>query len=138
MPKSAFPLSRTRSWRLGFKWSWRVDVLDVDGHECRLLTAFEPSKEGFEACLTLLRDGAHVVVARLEYHGAEPGWHCHVSCDDLASLPAGIVKPYGIKRLPHPTARHRRVTYEMTEMSALSTSFGFFRVNEASPMGALL
>lgn len=55
MARNAFPLSRARSFQLGMKWSWRVDILEIDHVECRLLIAFEPSKHGFIAWLSYQR-----------------------------------------------------------------------------------
>jgi hypothetical protein len=100
MSRNAFPLSRTRNFILDVRWTWRVDILDVQGVECRLLTAFEPSKQTFVAWLTLRRGSAYVVVARLEFHGHEPGLHCHACCDDVHDLPTGVVKPFGVRRVP--------------------------------------
>lgn len=128
MTRNAFPLSRTRNFILGVRWTWRVDVLEYQGTECRLLTAFEPSKNNFIGWLTVRRGDSYVLAARLEFHGHEPGIHCHASCDDIHGLPAGVIKPYGTRRLPQYHSRHRRDRYTMTEASALSTSFRFFGV----------
>ena len=137
MTRTAFPMSRTRNFQLGARWSWRVDLVDAGGVECRLLTAFEPSKHGFLAWLTCRRGDAHVMLARLEYHGSEPGIHCHASCDEVHNVQVGVVKPYPTTRLPKYCAFHRRSTYEMTEASALAVSFEFFNVKKA-PQGALV
>lgn len=127
MARNAFPLSRGRNFQLGVKWSWRVDILEIDHVECRLLTAFEPSKQGFVAWLSYQRGDAYAVVARLEFHGSEPGLHCHASCDAVSDIRAGVVKPFGTRRVPKFSAKHRRTKYEITKSSALSTSFGSSR-----------
>jgi hypothetical protein len=137
MTRSAFPLSRTRAFQLGVRWTWRVDVLEIDRVECRLLTAFEPLKQGFIAWLSYQRGDSYAVVARLEFHGAEPGSHCHATCDSISETPTGIVKPFGTQRMPRYGTRHRRTKYEMTETSALSMSFGFFKV-KGTPEGAMI
>jgi hypothetical protein len=138
MTRNAFPLSRTRNFQLGVRWTWRVDMLEIDGNECRLLTAFEPSKNGFLAWLSYRRGDSYTMVARLEFHGSEPGLHCHSSCDDLHNVQVGVVKPYPSVRLPSARAKHRRDQFSMmTEASALSTSFGFFRVT-MTPSGAMI
>jgi hypothetical protein len=137
MAKNAFPLSRTRNFQLGVRWTWRVDILEIDGNECRLLTAFEPSKNGFLAWLSFKRGDAYTMVARLEFHGHEPGLHCHSSCDDLHNVQIGVVKPYPSVRLPNARAKHRRDQCAITDASALATSFGFFRVT-MTPSGAMI
>lgn len=132
MTRTAFPLHRNRSFTLGTHWSWRVDVLDVEGTEMRLLTAFEPSKQNFLAWLSYKRGDSYVVLARLEFHGTHPGLHAHAVCDeDVKEITAGVVKPFGTKRLPEATNTHRRTKYEMTEATALSTAFNFFNVQGA-------
>jgi hypothetical protein len=137
MSRTAFPLSRARNFILGVRWTWRVDHLEIEGVECRLLTAFEPQKQNFLAWLTYKRGDSYVVVARLEFHGHEPGLHCHASCDDIHNLPVGVVKPYPTQRVPKYAAWHRRSTYGMSEATALSTSFGFFRVT-TPPEGSMI
>lgn len=136
MPRSAFPLSPSRQFQLGPKWTWRVDVLECDGVECRLLTAFEPMKQTFVAWLSYERGGGYVLAARLEFHGDEPGWHCHGYCGPLSDIPIGVVKPLGTVRIPKARSFHRRTDYEMTESDAIAKSFGFFRV--VSESGAML
>lgn len=132
MTRTAFPLHRNRSFTLGTQWSWRVDVLDVKGTEMRLLTAFEPLKQNFLAWLSYKRGDSYVVLARLEFHGTHPGLHAHAVCNsDLEDVTAGVVKPFGTLRLPEATKTHRRLKYEMTEATALSTAFKFFNVQGA-------
>jgi hypothetical protein len=46
-------------------------------------------------------------------------------------MPAGIVKPFGTQRVPKYGTKHRRIKYDMTEATALATSFGFFKVKGA-------
>lgn len=99
MTRNAFPLSRTRNLQLGSRWTWRVDILEIDRVECRLLTAFDPLKQSFVAWLSYQRGDGYAIVARLEYHGSEPGMHCHATCDAVSETPVGIVKPFGT-RLP--------------------------------------
>lgn len=128
MPKTAFPLSPSRQFQLGPKWTWRVDVLECEGVECRLLTAFEPMKQIFVAWLSYARGGGYTLVARLEFHGDEPGWHGHSRCGLISDIPIGVVKPQGTVRIPKARAFHRRTDYDITESDALAKSFKFFRV----------
>jgi hypothetical protein len=135
--RNAFPLTPARAFRTGARWTWRVDVLEIDRVECRLLRAFEPRKQGFIAWLSYQRGDSYVVVARLEFHGSEPGLHCHATCDPVSETPAGIVKPFGTRRVPKYGTRHRRTKYDMTEASALNTSFRFFKV-KGTPEDAMI
>jgi len=135
MPKTAFPLSKTRSFQLGKCWSWRVDRIAAGGIQGRILTAFEPSKEKFLAWLAIERQEGTAIVARYEFHGDEPGWHCHSLCAPIDGIPVALVKPYGTMRIPAARHRHRRLTFGMTEMSALALSFRVFRVTGKSEGG---
>ncbi len=94
-----------------------------------MLTAFRAETEDYLAWLSIERlRGEHSLVARYEYHGYEPGWHCHAVCGSLDKLPVAVVKPYGTMRAPHARNRHRRPSYGVTEQNALSVSMGFFKV----------
>ncbi len=137
MPKSAFPLSKTRAFQLGKSWMWRVDRIAAGGLHGRLLIAFEPSKEKFLAWLSIERQEGHAVVARYEFHGDEPGWHCHSLCGQIDQIPVGVVKPYGTQRIPAARHFHKRQTFAITEVSALSLAFRFFRI-EDRPEDALV
>lgn len=128
MPKSAFPLSRTRSFQLGRKWRWRVDLLDIDNGEARLLTALEPGTERFLAWLSVRRGDEFAIVVRYEFHGDHPGWHVHSQCGLVSGLKAAQIKPYGTQRVPAANRRHRRTEYDITETGAVAASFRVFRV----------
>jgi hypothetical protein len=128
MPKSAFPLSRSRSFQLGRKWRWRVDLLSVDEVEARLLTALEPGTERFLAWLSVRRGDEFAIVARYEFHGDHPGWHVHSQCGLVSGLKAAQIKPYGTRRVPAANKRHRRSGYGITETGAVAASFKVFRV----------
>ena len=128
MPKSAFPLSRTRSFQLGKKWRWRVDLLDIDQGEARLLTALDAGTERFLAWLSVRRGDEYAIIARYEFHGDHPGWHVHSQCGLVSGLTAAQVKPYGTRRLPTANRRHRRIGYDITEAGAVAASFRVFRV----------
>jgi hypothetical protein len=137
MPKSAFPLSKSRSFQLGKKWRWRVDRVAVEDTECRLLTAFEPAHEKFMAWLSICRGADYAIVARYEFHGDEPGWHVHSTCGRVSQIPVAVVKPYGTMRLPKASDPHRRNAFTITEMDAVSVSFRVFRVMALAEDGFL-
>ena len=129
MPKSAFPLSRSRSFQLGRKWRWRVDLLEIEGGEARLLTALDPGTERFLAWLSVRRGDDFAIVARYEFHGDHPGWHIHSQCGLVAGLTAAQIKPYGSRRIPAANRRHRRVDYGVTEAGAIAAAYRVFRIS---------
>src|SRR5207302_7564951 len=83
MPATAFALARRRAIVLPRGYHWRVDELDAKGAPLHLLTAFNPRIEQFRSWLAWPRDRALVVIARYEFHGTHPGWHCHSACCDI-------------------------------------------------------
>lgn len=137
MPKTAFPLSSSKSFQLGPKWTWRLDVLEFNGLECRLLTAFEPLKQTAISWLSARAGAGYAVVARFEFHGDHPGWHCHSYCGALADISVGYVKSLGVVRLPKARAFHRREVYELTEQTALERAYTFYNI-ESGHAGSLL
>jgi hypothetical protein len=133
MPKTAFPMSASRSFQLGPKWTWRVDVLEYKGEECRLLIAFEPMKQTAIAWLSCRRGNGYALVSQFEFHGDHPGWHCHSYCGAVADISVGYVKSLDAVRLPKPRTYHRRGQYELTEQDALAKAFAFYKVGAAEP-----
>lgn len=135
MPKTAFPLSKTRGFQLGTRWRWRVDVLETHGSELRLLTALDSGTERFLGWLSVKRGDSYAVLARYEFHGDEPGWHVHSLCGVSSDVPVAQVKPYGTRRIPGVRAPHRRQDYAMTESQALALTFKLFRVDSTEEGG---
>jgi hypothetical protein len=137
MPKMAFPLSRTFGLQLGRNWHWRVDSVRAGTIDLRVLTAFQAETEEFRAWMSMPSGDAHVIVAQLEFHGDHPGWHAHVACCDMDDVEAGQGHPRAAGRFPGGYSNHRRKTFDVTESSALSMAFNFFRVTGA-PGGTMI
>lgn len=89
---TAFPMSRarSRSYRLGSKWRWRVIKFQCEGCDYRVLLAYRTDREQFLANLGLFSSGDTKIVASLEFHGTHPGWHLHYAKDQIDRVPAGI------------------------------------------------
>jgi hypothetical protein len=129
MPPGAFPLSRRSSYRLSRGYHWRVDELEGGGMVFRLLTAFNTDKSEFEAILGTPVPGGLRVIARLEFHGTHPGWHCHATCrHDHEDVPIGEQSPRMFERAPVAAGRHRRQAFVRTETEAEQKAFRFFSV----------
>jgi len=95
MPKSAFPLSKNNSFRLGRGWEWCVHVLEARSVEYRLLVAFHPGKSEYLAWLTVVTGNDQGVLARLEFHRSHLGWHVHLKRNSVSDVPLGVVKQSG-------------------------------------------
>jgi hypothetical protein len=81
------------------------------------------------------------VLARVEYHGnhPQPGWHVHASCDELALIGFGMMKPLGQTRIPGVHDRHRRKELSLNDDSmndniALDIAAQWFRFKHQTSM----
>jgi hypothetical protein len=136
MAASDFALSRRGSMGLGRGWHWRVDSLDANGTELRLLTTFNPRIEEFRSWLGYPKEGMLVIVARLEFHGSHPGWHCHSACCDVAEIEPGQPLHRQTVRIPAADQRHRKLEFVRHEAAALA-AFRLYRVT-GTPAGRLI
>jgi hypothetical protein len=134
MPASAFPLSRRRgnSFRLGTAYRWRIVRFDACNAQFRLLLAFSLQKQQYRATLALESDRDMSVVASYEFHGTHPGWHLLAACDDIATIPQGVMIGPWQRRLPKARSRHRNVEFQVKDdASALEVASKFFRLHKA-------
>jgi hypothetical protein len=139
MPASAFPLSRRRqrSFRLGSAYQWRIIRFGACGSQLRLLLAFSLEKEQYRATLALEGERDMSVLASYEFHGTHPGWHVLVTCDDIDTVPQGVMIGPWQQRIPRPRSRHRITDFRVKdEATALDLAAQFFRLHKAS--GVLL
>lgn len=126
MPKKAFPLSKSSSYRLGSEWTWCVTDLACEDHSYRLLVAFNQGREQYQGWLGLVRGDDLALLGRLEFHpDGEHGWHCHLRRGDLVDVTSGVVK--------QPRSRDRArfcrsYDFGVSERNALEISFRVFNV----------
>lgn len=107
MPKSAFPLSKHRSFQVRASHRWRVVRFTCDGHSYRLLIAYRPELESYKAFLGRDEKGDTRVLARYEFHGTHAGWHLHSDCTGI-----NVIGKTGLPdRIPGNAAHHRRVEF---------------------------
>jgi len=132
MPVSAFPLSRRRqrSFRLGTAYRRRLVRFDACGHRFRLLLAFSIAKEQYRATLALEDDRDLSVLASYEFHGTHPGWHLLATCDDITTVPPGVMIGPWQRRLPKARERHRSMNFQVKDdATALDVAARFFRLH---------
>jgi hypothetical protein len=134
MPPTAYPMSRRASLRLGRGWHWRVDGVASQTFSYRLLTTFQSDREEFLGWLSTQEDEGLRVIARYEFHGTHPGWHCHTAPCDHEEIPIGDPRPRLFERGVGPDDDK---VFVHSEADALAKSFGFFHVT-AAPEGALI
>ena len=139
MTRSSFPISRGGPVIFGRHWHWRIDKIACDVSHYRLLTAYDPRTEEYLSWLAVLDGDTTVLVARYEFHGTHPGWHCHAPCEEISLTETiGALDYRGADRFPGGNNMHRRRAFGITsEQHALFASFTFFNV-ETKPEGAMI
>jgi hypothetical protein len=136
MPANAFALSRRAGLRLGRGWHWRVDDLASPDMAFRLLTTFDLDHEEFLSWLSTPVDDGLRVIARFEFHGTHPGWHCHAATCDHEEIPVGDPRPRVFERFAD-VLDHGDLGFIHNEAGALEKAFGFYHVT-APPGGVLI
>lgn len=132
MPATAFPLSRRRrhSFRLGSAYRWRVIRFKACGLQFRLLLAFSLPKQQYRATLAMESDQDMSVLASYVFHGTHPGWHLLATCDDISTVPLGVMIGPWQKRMPHARKRHRQIGFHVRDDdTALDVAAQFFRLH---------
>jgi hypothetical protein len=133
MPPSAFPLSKRRSrcFRLGSSYRWRVIRFQALSAHFRVLIAYNPAKEQYFAYLACEQDRDLSIIGSLEFHGTHAGWHTLSACGEIESLQAGIMRGPWQKRFPAAHRFHRRTEYGIiNDDAALDRASRFFRLHK--------
>lgn len=129
MPVKAFPLLKTsRGYRIGPQWDWCVFGLIAGAERFRLLIAFEPAKEQYQAWLGLEDSEDQALLARLEFHPTHRGWHCHIKSGKVEAVARGIVKQRD-ERLASCQAEN---VFGVSRLNAISIAFRVFNVAVSS------
>ena len=127
IPRTAFPMSkvRDRKYKYGPEYRWRLIKFVAEGLKCRILLQLNEGKEILRARFGVEVNGDMVVLCTHEFHASEPGWHCHVTFDEIAAVPPGAARS-GKKKWPvvlKPSAR-----FNATEASALTIVSDVFQL----------
>ena len=125
MPKSAFPLSKQRSFQIRAKYRWRITRFSCAGETFRILIAYRNDLERYSAYLGREHDGDMAVVSRYEFHPSHGGWHYHADCAHSSEI---VGRTGGLDdRLPAGRSHHRRAQFcHMDDARALSLAYKAF------------
>lgn len=127
IPRTAFPMSkvRDRKYKFGQDYKWRVIKFEAAGVSCRILVWLNEPKEILRARFGVDVGAEMVVLCDHEFHASEPGWHCHVTFDEIASVTPGSARSDKMK-WPRNVKLTERFT--ATEASALTIVSDVFRL----------
>jgi hypothetical protein len=135
VPKKDFPMAR-QAYGLGSSFRWRVVSFTALDVECRVLIIFNLAKEKYEAILGALSTSETLhVLCSYEYHASEPGWHCHAACDDLATVPLGIMRGPWVRRIPAARRTHSRQDFGVQDdLGALRVALRCYKIETKGPL----
>jgi hypothetical protein len=126
IPRTAFPMSRLkdRHYRYGPDYLWRLVRFEAAACSCRILILLNESREVLRARLGVELDGDMVVLSDYEYHATEPGWHCHVTFEDVADVGPGAARQ-GKRRWPNRSSRQDFAVDRSNAMTVVAEHYKF-------------
>lgn len=131
IPRATFPLSQARpkNYKFGPEYKWRLVRFDCLGNTFRLLVVFNEAKQIYRATLGMdvERDDL-VVLCQHEFHASEPGWHCHVTFAEAATLPHGVSRTH-LRRWPGAGTEPSRLEFGVRLANAVSLAAARFRIS---------
>ena len=120
-------LVRTKPIRAG--WKWR-SARALAGTQEFVLTGFcNPSRDKWQAVLSVNGLLGWSVVSRFEHHGDHPGLHVHAHCA-RGGVEVGASGMDGLVRVPPVKQRHRRVN-AWTETTFWEAARQHYRINQS-------
>ena len=141
MARSDWPsrTAKAKAYKFGTAYTWRIIKFTCKGLDCRVRVLFNEDKSIFRATFGVTISGDTTVLCDYEWHGSEPGWHCHARCDEVNDLDPSKNR-FGSRRLPAAGTFHRRMEFgsvhgPMDEETAFNTALSVFRIK---PSGTLL
>jgi hypothetical protein len=126
IPRSAFPLSKlkNRHYRFGPDYSWRLVRFSALGEQFRILIILNISKEILRARLGMEIGSDMTVLGEHEFHASEPGWHCHLTFENVADIVPGVVRFRKTKWPVHSAAQEFDITFA-SALTHVAKRFGF-------------
>ena len=131
IPRSEYPLSRARDrdYKYGPAYDWRIVKFTALGLDCRVLILLRERREIYYARLGVVEHNDTKIICSYEFHGAEPGWHCHAKCGPLSTIQAGLNRQDSA-RFPDGRRFHRDKVFGVTKATALRRAIDFYRIEE--------
>jgi hypothetical protein len=118
IPRSAFPMSllKEKNYKFGPDYSWRLIKFVALERKCRVLIWYNEGKQIFRSRFGVEANNDMIVLCEFEYHAGEPGWHCHVTANDISQIVPGQARG-DKKKWPRSPSRQE---FHATKDSAVS------------------
>ena len=128
--RSEFPLSKARAgaYRFSAANRWCVIRFSTLGNEFRVLVQLREGQETYRAMLGVVVNGDIKVLCSYEFHGTHAGWHCHLTCESDATVPAGVLRGPWVRRFPGGGKFHRHREFHVTKDTGKRVALRFYRV----------
>jgi hypothetical protein len=132
--RADFPIAK-RAYGLGRAYEWRVIKFEALGVQCRVLIVLNAPKERYEAILGAMADGRLRILCNFQYHSPEIGWHCHVSCGEVAQVPLGFMRGPWLRRIPRANSTHNRLDFGVSDQDG-ATRFAIkqYKIETKGPL----
>lgn len=129
--KSDFPLSKARAkdYKYGPAYDWCIIKFKALGLDCRVRILLREGREIFSATLGVCEGNDMRILAALEFHGTEPGWHAHAKCGAIEAIGIGFTRQDS-RRFPAGGHFHRDNKFGVTKETAKQKAITFFRIWE--------
>lgn len=100
------------------------------GRRFRVLVLLNERKQKYRATLGLVDGSDLQIFCSYEFHSDEPGWHCHLTCEDDSQVPAGVMRGPWVLRWPGGGKFHRHTKFSVTEENALNIAIDRYQIKE--------
>lgn len=129
--RSQFPMSKLKAkrYKYGPEYKWRVVRFAALSVKCRILILVNEGKAIYRARLGVEQGGDLVILCDHEFHADEPGWHCHLTRDDIESIEPGAARVHTTRWPASPEACSRQ-EFNVSEINALLEAATRFRFSE--------
>jgi len=134
IPKKDFPArAKAKAFKFGPAYDWAIIRFKALGYDCRVRVLLREGREIFSATLGVVEKGSLKILATHEFHGTEPGWHCHVKCENISEID-GTTNRVGSIRIPGAKQHHRRGKFRVTKKDAKRKVMRLFRIESSGSL----
>jgi hypothetical protein len=138
MPKTGgkFPLSKSKNFRVGAGWRWRVLQVEVGGALCRVLVMYQAGKQNYMSLVGTPVGSDLLVLGRLENHSTHPGWHVHATCKPATATDSGRLRYPGMRKTAAGATKNIALPFPLDDHAAIEIATRYFKLPPLPSDGA--